>query len=224
MHISWRVVAALVTIVTVLLWQQGSAFGHNWGAGDQGPRCVEANPDTDCTPADGRNYVYIDSDIPYDLEVALTNSLVYDYDIIDGPTEGVEGIRYYALDAATDVRVRYSVLQAGDPWAYTTCQSGATYGDGQGFYRYCRKMLVRFDPNANRMQNCLQNLGCLAFIACHELGHTYGISHAAAARHTCTNYEDWYDLDDHDKQHLVYCFEKPVPAPFDLTPVCRDYV
>jgi len=183
-----------------------------------------------CTPEDEVNRFYFDGAVPTVLRIALTNAISGDYDVIDGTNSGVEGIVVTSLTSTTEVRVRYVDLLPGTgaPWAFQTCAAGAVHGHGNGVgddeYAFCGLQYIVFKPQATKLQECLADAGCLAWIGCHEVGHTYGISHAAASRETCTNYEEFPFLDDHDEQHLEDCFPKPTPVPDDLTSSCRDYV
>lgn len=199
-----------------------TAMAGNWGSGVPGhewKRCLEDNPSTHCTADNGSHYVYVDAAIPTALDSAIDASLD-ELEAISGITTTYQT----SITSNTDVRVRWGGVEAGEVWVYTTCQGNASYGGGGGEYRHCKKQQIRIDPYANRTDQCLADAGCLRWLTCHELGHTLGLMHTPLDRVSCMNYdEDNEDLDLHDKNHLVDCYEKPQPAPDFRTNACAVY-
>lgn len=107
---------------------------------------------------------------------------------------------------------------------YTTCAGNAETG-GAGFYKWCKRQLIKFDPTdpstaPNRSEYVLNRK---AFFACHELGHTTGLQHPQPIRNnprpTCMDYDGDTNPDIHDMEHLMDCY--PIPAQSTLTDACR---
>jgi hypothetical protein len=203
-----------------------TAYATNWGAGATDPSysCLKVgdrNPDeywSECTAEDEDLYVYVDGDVPAWFRDAVATSIVEDYN----PLPGFAATLQSALNDNTDTRVRKKDIPPA-PWPaiYTTCSGTADFGGGSGEYRWCRRQIMFLEPgrlNQNRKH----------MYACHELGHSAGLAHPQPLqnnpRDTCMDYDwDTDDLDAHDEQHLVDCYPRPNPAPYTLTPKCRDY-
>lgn len=217
--------------VLLMLFSASAVTADNWGAGTTDPsyRCLKAGDpeewNSECVTEDSNWYVYIDSDIPSTLATAFENSVNNDYN----------QWFFFAkvqsnLNSNTDTRVKTADIPGSFPYAiYTTCASNAEFGGGSGYYKWCKKQVIKFDPtdppnNLGRAQDVLNEK---AFFACHELGHTTGLQHPSPLhnnpRVTCMDYDGSTVLDDHDYQHLLDCFPIPNPAPYYLTTLCRDY-
>jgi hypothetical protein len=218
--------AALVLLFAILL----PALGHNWGAGSWGGasvRCLEEDPDSECTPDDWFHFVYQYSSVPAEFRQAVSATVSNDYN----PISGFQAVVESSIDSFTDAIVVKRDTRGLGTWIYTTCEYHADYGGGTGYYEWCKPQVLAIDPQKPRTQDCIDDADCMAWVACHEVGHTTGLQHAGpfssdphSARDTCMDYDHYsLDPDAHDIEHLVDCFPQPYGAPATLTPACRDY-
>jgi hypothetical protein len=194
-------------------------------------RCLDVNDagghKSECT-ADGTTHrVYIDEDVPSNFAYYLTLSVQQDYD----SNPNIYALIQSSLTDTTDVRVQSVSIATGTPWIYTTCSGSASYGGGSGYYRWCRRQLLRFDPTRANGEDCLADPSCMGWIACHELGHTLGLQHPgtypnenSSSRVTCMEYAGQPgNPDAHDREHLEDCIPHPTPPPTNLTSACKNY-
>jgi hypothetical protein len=206
-----------------------AASTTNWGAGvtNEKWRCLnsgEKNEEqSECTSDDDHWYVYIDSNIPTALRPALEASITYDYGT--GHVPQFTATLQATLDSNTDARVRIAnIRNSFDYSIYTTCAAGTTEGGGSGYYRYCKRQIIKYDPDHHHAPSVRAKPD---FFACHELGHTTGLQHALPKhnnpRPTCMSYDGNVNLDVIDEQQLTDCYPRPSPAPSDLTTACREY-
>lgn len=219
------VLSTILSLLVVVAWT-GDAAASNWGAGvtNENWRCLKdgdtspAEWKSECTAEDENLYVSVDSDIDPTFRQAFKDSVESDYDPIAGFSAIWQGA---AVDASTDTRVRSTTFPPEWPWIYTTCSATADFGGGTGYYRWCRRQLILFDPSR------LPSSSRFAWAACQEIGHTAGLQHPADLydpRVTCMDYDkDTGNLDAHDRQHLADCYPRPSPAQYYLTTLCRDY-
>jgi hypothetical protein len=237
-----QVAAISATLLVAVAATHVSAVDANWGAGawgGSGSRCTNAGQPiltaekSECAPNGANHHVYIDPAIRNDFESALNASLVSDYDF---GIPGMNTVRDALLNANTDVHVQtMSIpLESGAEWIHTTCAANATYGGGSGYYRWCQRQLLRFDPTRQAAVNCFNSDRCTNWAACHELGHTLGLQHPGVYsneedpnRQTCLEYKkNGYttDPDNKDKEQLEDCLVNyPDPVTFGRSSACTTY-
>ena len=232
--------AAMATLLVVGVAPVAAA-NANWGAGawaGSSSRCTNAGQPileaekSECAPDGPTHRVYIDPAIRDDFENALNSSLFSDYEF--GIT-GMNTVRDALLQTSTDVQV-YAIsipFETGAAWIHTTCAANATYG-GSGYYRWCKRQLLRFDGSRQAAKHCFASDTCTAWAACHELGHTLGLQHPGMYqeendpnRRTCLEYkQNGYatDPDNIDKEQLRDCLVNyPDPPTSGRSPSCTGY-
>ncbi|MDQ3673928.1 MAG: hypothetical protein M3365_06100, partial [Gemmatimonadota bacterium] len=128
------------------------------------------------------------------------------------PVSDFSAINQTSLNDSTDTRVRKATIEGGFQYSiYTTCANNATIGGGDGYYQWCKRQLVLFDPGHAHAWKVLRyedpatpGMKGRNFFACHELGHTTGLQHPGTlygGRNTCMDYDGHWYLDAHERQH-----------------------
>ena len=230
---SWRhlSIGAIAGMFLTMTWVGG--VSAEWGAGTTNTNwaCLESGDMTppeewysECAAKDQFWYVYIDSNISLTLRTAMENSVANDYN----PIVDFSGTVQSSLNDSTDTRVKVDQIPESFPYAiYTTCAANAETGGGTGYYRWCKRQLIKFDPtdpvtDPTRSEYVLNRA---ASFACHELGHTTGLQHPKPKvnnpRITCMDYDGDTNLDGTDIDHLMDCYPIPNPAPPSLTDACK---
>ncbi|CAN5722843.1 hypothetical protein BH18CHL1_BH18CHL1_01980 [soil metagenome] len=186
--------AALVTVV-------GTAKGSNWGALDSYHLCTEMDVQSQCTANNGIHVVWLESQLMTQLRTATLNTMEEDYE----PISGISAEETTDSEN-TDVRVFDSNFGTSAYAGYTTCASDATYG-GSGISQWCRPHILYY--NLYFENTYFQDAPYRRWIACHEMGHTFGLWHATANNHSnpgnsCMKNVHYgpEDVSTHDGNHL----------------------
>jgi hypothetical protein len=226
-----KVVAVLAGAILSILWS-GIVTADNWGAGNTNEnwRCINRGStspkewNSECTTEDKNWYVYVTTTVDAWFRDALEDSIYEDY----VPVSDFNAYWQVGYNGNTDVFVQTATISNQDPYGfYTTCGTYAQEGGGTGFYRYCDNQEILFDYN-HGFTTTIHNNGWKDWAACHELGHTTGLSHLKSdnpARVTCMDYgHDTDDLHPHDVEHLNDCYPRPTSNPGPLTTPCAVYL
>lgn len=218
----------LVSIVVLAIHPPVLVAG-NWGGWKKSPGpdvlCLEADYRSECTPNNRTHTVFFSTSfpVPGQLRSTIEASIEDDYDALPNVTASV------VTTNAADVHILYLTQSANWPIAYTTCQPGATTGyDNVRHYMWCRPQRI-FYQTYPEAQECWDTGTCRGWLACHELGHTFGLQHNGRST-SCMSYSSNQpgNLDAHDKDHIAECFPRPTlplpTKPKDVrTSACKTY-
>ena len=136
------------------------------------------------------------------------------------------------LASYTDVAVWYWLEDPSLDVAFGTCSDTATIAlPNVRYHMSCQPQDVLFQSTPAGIA-CWNDGSCRNHLACHELGHTFGLRHPADINlsTTCMSYSraDPTVLRPHDEDHLEDCLPHPTPPlptyPAETrTVLCRDY-
>jgi hypothetical protein len=151
--------------------------GSNWGVTDHTHEC-DGTVFSQCNARSGIAYVFFavvtdpDGFIKPATRWEMTNEFTPIPDIVAFETTD--------LFAAT-VRI-YTSDNNNGYWSWTTCAGGAAKGNQGTRYAWCDPQVLYFNNGVNYGFPTKFNSESQArAIACHELGHTYGLRHATSA-------------------------------------------
>ena len=202
----------------------GNCSRAQLGAGDSDPSVLCTKYDSnnsavpywlsECAMDNKTNHsVWIDPQIHPQLGNAIRNSIAEDYNALPGVT----AYETTTLSGSNRVRIFYATFEPTLPRAFTFCDEGSTTGLWNvRYHMWCRPQVIVYQATPNAV-NCWNNGPCRRWLACHELGHTFGLQHSVSSE-TCM-YTAGYpeNLRAHDKGHLANCYPHPT-APLPTSP------